>query len=85
MSRYDPEAGVLEIAHARGPGGLGALDRAGAGRGCRVALFEQEVVVRKPLLRLLAVPGRPLFVANHALMMRAGLRGLRALLRRAFV
>ncbi|MFG2719900.1 SRPBCC family protein [Streptomyces sp. NPDC048416] len=41
------------------------------------AVYEQEVEVRKPLLRRLAVPGRPLFRANHALMMRSGRRGLR--------
>ncbi|HEX5566718.1 MAG TPA: SRPBCC family protein [Streptomyces sp.] len=48
----------------------------GAGSGTR-AFFEQEVEVRRSLLRLLALPGRPLFRANHALMMRAGHRGLR--------
>ncbi|QLH25197.1 SRPBCC family protein [Streptomyces sp. Rer75] len=47
------------------------------GAGTR-ALFEQDVVARKPLLRRFAVLGRPLFRANHALMMRAGCRGLRA-------
>ncbi|WP_436989333.1 SRPBCC family protein [Streptomyces sp. enrichment culture] len=41
------------------------------------AVFEQEVEARRPLLRLLALPGRPLFEANHALMMRAGHHGLR--------
>ncbi|MFI8423229.1 SRPBCC family protein [Streptomyces sp. NPDC085479] len=45
------------------------------------ALYEQEVEVRARLLRLLAVPGRPFFRANHALMMRGGRRGLAALLR----
>jgi uncharacterized protein YndB with AHSA1/START domain len=41
-------------------------------------VFEQEVVVRRQLMRLLAVPCRPLFLANHALMMRAGRAGLLA-------
>ncbi|MYS07554.1 polyketide cyclase [Streptomyces sp. SID6041] len=36
---------------------------------------------RARLLRALAVPGRPLFRANHALMMRAGRRGIAARLR----
>ena len=45
------------------------------------AVFEQQVDVRKPLMRLLALPGRPLFLLNHALMMRGGQRGLRARLR----
>ncbi|WFB06587.1 polyketide cyclase [Streptomyces sp. LX-29] len=43
-----------------------------------LAVFDQDVVVRKALLRWLSVPGRPVFRANHALMMRAGRRGLRA-------
>lgn len=46
-----------------------------------LAHYDQEVDVTKPLMRLLAVPGRPLFRANHALMMRAGRRGLAAHLR----
>ncbi|OEU96768.1 polyketide cyclase [Streptomyces oceani] len=41
------------------------------------AEFDQCVEVRKRSLRWFALPGRPLFLANHALMMRAGLRGLR--------
>ncbi|MBQ0829720.1 SRPBCC family protein [Streptomyces tagetis] len=40
--------------------------------------YDQEVDLRKPLLRRLAVPGRALFRANHALMMRSGRRGLTA-------
>ncbi|MEC3992985.1 SRPBCC family protein [Actinacidiphila sp. DG2A-62] len=43
-------------------------------------LFEQEVEVRKLLMRAFAVPCRPLFVANHAMMMRRGRAGLHALL-----
>ncbi|MET9660941.1 SRPBCC family protein [Streptomyces sp. NPDC006510] len=42
------------------------------------AVYEQEVEVHRRLMRLLAVPGRPVFRANHALMMRAGRRGLAA-------
>lgn len=40
--------------------------------------YDQEVEVRKPLMRRLAVLARPLFIANHAAMMRSGERGLRA-------
>ena len=40
----------------------------------------QRVVVRKPLLRAFAPVGRPLFRANHALMMWRGQRGFRAYL-----
>ncbi|MEV0243158.1 SRPBCC family protein [Streptomyces sp. NPDC050674] len=41
-----------------------------------LARYDQTVTVHKPLLRRLAVPGRPVFRANHALMMRSGRRGL---------
>jgi hypothetical protein len=46
------------------------------------ALLEitQRVVVTKPLLRALAPVGRPVFRANHAVMMWRGQRGLRAYL-----
>ncbi|MFI6445767.1 SRPBCC family protein [Kitasatospora sp. NPDC050543] len=42
------------------------------------ALFEEECRTGRPLLRRLALPARPLLRANHAAMMRAGRRGLRA-------
>jgi Polyketide cyclase / dehydrase and lipid transport len=42
--------------------------------------ISQEVVVHKKLLRRLAPIARPLFLANHAAMMRRGHRGLRAYL-----
>ncbi|MGP3926386.1 SRPBCC family protein [Streptomyces sp. 8N616] len=75
-TRQDPAAGVLGIAMN---GDLEGWARwtVGARGGGAHALFEQEVEVRKPLMRALAVPCRPLFLANHALMMRGGLRGLR--------
>ncbi|MET9960153.1 SRPBCC family protein [Streptomyces sp. NPDC006326] len=77
----DPARGVLEAAlHGdvegwarwtvrprRGPGGNGTR-----------ALYEQEVEVRRPLLRTLALPARPFFRLNHALMMRAGRHALAA-------
>ncbi|GAB2704714.1 SRPBCC family protein [Kitasatospora kifunensis] len=46
------------------------------GAGASLAVFEQDVRGGKALMRLLALPGRPLFLANHALMMRSGRRGL---------
>jgi hypothetical protein len=71
------------------PGGPGISGGPGTTSGPRTAgrvgthlLYEQEVVVRKPLMRLLAVPCRPLFLANHALMMRGGRLGLLARLAR---
>ncbi|MFJ9518808.1 SRPBCC family protein [Kitasatospora sp. NPDC101801] len=49
------------------------------GTGSR-AVFEEEVRPAKQLMRRLAPVARPLFLANHAAMMRAGHRGLRRLL-----
>ncbi|MFJ8004741.1 SRPBCC family protein [Streptomyces fagopyri] len=78
--RSDPVAGVLEIAMSGDVEGWARWTLCPDGPGTR-ARYDQEVDVRKPLLRRLAVPGRPLFRLNHALMMRAGQRGLRATLR----
>jgi len=75
----DPSAGVLEAEMTGDLDGWVRWTVSAAGRGARV-LYEQEVEVRKPLMRRLAVPGRPFFLANHALMMRSGRRGLSALL-----
>ncbi|MFI2241899.1 SRPBCC family protein [Streptomyces chrestomyceticus] len=79
---HDPDTGVLEIAMR---GDLEGFARwtVGASGGGTCAVFEQEVEVRKPSLRRLALPGRPFFVANHTLMMRAGHRGLASRLRGA--
>ncbi|MET8757404.1 SRPBCC family protein [Lentzea sp. NPDC004782] len=43
-------------------------------------VFDQEVVVNKPLLRRLVLLGRPFFRGNHDVMMRGGLRGLKQIL-----
>ncbi|MDT0308811.1 SRPBCC family protein [Streptomyces sp. DSM 44917] len=76
-ARRDPAAGLLEVVLA------GDLD----GRvrwllrprpGGTAVRYEQDTALRKPGLRRLARPARPLLIANHALMMRAGRRGLRA-------
>ena len=69
--RRDPVAGVLEAALA---GDLNGWSRWTITPG--VAVFEEEVDVGKQSLRLLAPVARPLFRANHALMMRHGERGL---------
>ncbi|MFD7660350.1 SRPBCC family protein [Actinosynnema sp. NPDC059797] len=45
------------------------------GRGTRL-VYDQQVVVRKALLRVLAPVARPVFLLNHGLMMRSGRRGL---------
>ncbi|WP_217141134.1 SRPBCC family protein [Streptomyces sp. AC627_RSS907] len=78
--RRDPAAGVLEVALSGDMEGWARWTIIPSGTGALVR-YDQEVVVRKPLLRRLAVPGRPLFRANHRLMMRAGRRGLAAHLR----
>ncbi|GAB3970432.1 SRPBCC family protein [Streptomyces sparsus] len=74
--REDAAAGVLEIALSGDLDGWVRWTVHPDGTGT-VLLFEQQVELRPRLLRLLAVPGRPLLVANHAWMMRGGRRGLR--------
>ncbi|NGO68035.1 SRPBCC family protein [Streptomyces boncukensis] len=74
--RRDPAARVLEIRMSGDLEGWARWTVRAHGPGT-VALYEQGVEVRRPLMRLLAVPGRPFFRANHRLMMRGGLRGLR--------
>lgn len=77
----DPRRGLLEAAlhgDVEGWARWTVRARRGAGgRGTRV-LYEQEVEVCSPLLRRLAVPARPAFRLNHALMMRAGRHALAA-------
>ena len=75
QARRDPEAGVLETALSGDIEGWARWTVTPLGTGS-LARYDQVVSVRKPLLRRLAVPGRPLFRANHALMMRSGRRGL---------
>ncbi|WUH94669.1 SRPBCC family protein [Streptomyces sp. NBC_00433] len=76
-TRQDPERRLLEVAMTGDLEGWVRWTATSNGPGTRL-LFEQDVIVRKPLMRLLAVPGRPFFVANHALMMRSGRTGLLA-------
>ncbi|MGV9287092.1 SRPBCC family protein [Streptomyces sp. NPDC003719] len=79
--RHDPAAGVLEVTLSGDIEGRARWTVAPDGTGGTRVRYDQEVDVRKPLLRRLAVPGRLLFRANHRLMMRAGRRGLAAHLR----
>ncbi|MFD7445556.1 SRPBCC family protein [Streptomyces sp. NPDC059909] len=77
----DPDSGVLEVELAGDLVGWARwtlVPRVGGGTRAR---YDQEVEVRRRLMRLLAVPGRPAFRANHALMMRGGRRGLAEYLR----
>ncbi|WP_432134437.1 MULTISPECIES: SRPBCC family protein [unclassified Streptomyces] len=76
-TRRDPAAGVLEVALSGDIDGWARWTVTPRATGT-LARYEQVVDVHKPLLRRLAVPGRPLFRANHRLMMRAGRRGLTA-------
>ncbi|MFI8168525.1 SRPBCC family protein [Streptomyces sp. NPDC085931] len=73
--RRDPGAGVLEIAVFGDIEGRARWTVTPRGTGS-LARYDQVVSVTKPLLRRFAVPGRPVFRANHALMMRSGRRGL---------
>lgn len=73
--RRDPAAGILEIAMSGDLDGWARWTVTADGTGS-LARYEQVVDVSKPLLRRFAVPGRPLFRANHRLMMRSGRRGL---------
>ncbi|MET9394008.1 SRPBCC family protein [Streptomyces sp. NPDC006624] len=78
--RRDPAAGVLEIAMTGDLEGWARWTVTADGAGS-LARYDQVVTVTKPLMRRLAVPGRPVFRANHALMMRSGRRGLAGHLR----
>ncbi|MEV1069349.1 SRPBCC family protein [Streptomyces sp. NPDC050263] len=75
--RRDAAAGVLEIAMTGDIDGWARWTITADGPGA-LARYDQVVQVNKPLLRRLAVPGRPVFRLNHRLMMRAGRRGLTA-------
>jgi uncharacterized protein YndB with AHSA1/START domain len=79
--RQDPAARVLEAAMTGDLEGWVRWTLVLSPPAATRVLFEQEVTVRKPLMRRLALPCRPLFRANHALMMRACRQGLLAHLR----
>ncbi|MFI1420635.1 SRPBCC family protein [Streptomyces sp. NPDC020731] len=76
--RRDPDAGILEVGLSGDIDGWARWTVTRLGPGGSLARYEQEVDVRRPLLRRLAVPARPAFHLNHTLMMRAGRRGLAA-------
>ncbi|MEU3603327.1 SRPBCC family protein [Streptomyces sp. NPDC006798] len=73
--RRDPESGVLQIDLRGDLEGWARWTVGPRGPGTR-AVYDQEVEIRRPLMRRLAVPCRPLFRANHTVMMRAGRAGL---------
>ncbi|WP_394435493.1 SRPBCC family protein [Streptomyces sp. SGAir0957] len=78
--RRDAAAGILEVVMEGDLAGWARWTLTARGHGTRV-VYEQRVEVRRPLMRRFALPGRPVFLANHAWMMRGGRRGLRAHLR----
>ncbi|WP_338675488.1 SRPBCC family protein [Streptomyces sp. SCSIO 30461] len=80
--RLDPESGVLEVRMAGDLVGWARWTLTPSADGGTRARYEQEVVVQRPLMRRLALIGRPAFRANHVVMMRAGRRGLTAYLER---
>ena len=79
-ARREPSAGVLE---ARLDGDLEGWSRwtlIDDGSGGTVAVFDEEVVVNRPLLRAIEPVARPVLRLNHRWMMRGGRRGLAAFL-----
>ena len=77
--RRDPVAGVLEIAMTGDLEGWARWTLTADGSGT-LARYDQEVDLNRQSLRRFAAVGRPVFRFNHALMMRAGRRGLLAYL-----
>ncbi|MGZ4631504.1 MAG: SRPBCC family protein [Actinomycetes bacterium] len=78
-SREDPVAGVLEATMTGDLTGFSRWTITPSESGATM-VFEEQVEAQKPLLRRLGPVARPAFVANHALMMRHGRRGLGAYL-----
>jgi hypothetical protein len=81
--RDDPDAGVLQAELTGDLVGWVRWTLSPAARGGTRVTYEQDTelrhpLLRRPLLRRLAWAARPVLRANHALMMRAGRRGLRA-------
>ncbi|MFK4147227.1 SRPBCC family protein [Streptomyces sp. NPDC004065] len=75
--RRDPAAGVLEAALSGDLRGRARWTLTARGGGT-LARYEQTADLDKPLLRRFAAVGRPVFRANHRLMMASGRRGLAA-------
>lgn len=79
QSRRDRDAGVLEATLDGDLEGFSRWTITAAADGT-LAVFDEEVIARKSLLRRLALVGRPAFIGNHSLMMRHGRRGITAYL-----
>ena len=78
-TRDDDAAGTLEAALSGDLEGMSrwTISRSGP---ATLAVFDEDVVARKALIRTLGPVARPAFRANHAVMMAAGKRGLVAYL-----
>jgi uncharacterized protein YndB with AHSA1/START domain len=76
QSRRDSDGLVLEATMTGDLEGFSRWTLRAAGA-ATIAVFDEEVITRKPLLRRLAAVARPAFRANHTLMMRHGEHGLR--------
>jgi len=78
-TRQDRQSGVLQ-ADLRGD--LEGFSRwiIAAEHGGTQAIFEEDVIARSRLLRVLAPIARPVFRWNHAVLMNRGERGLRSFL-----
>jgi hypothetical protein len=79
QAKRDPGAGVLEATLAGDLEGFSRWTIRSEGSST-VAVFDEEVVTNKALLRRLAFVARPAFRANHTLMMSHGQQGLRTYL-----
>lgn len=75
-SMRDQQAGLLRARLTGDLEGYASWELTGRGGGTEL-LFDQEVEARKAVLRRTALVARPLFRANHEMMMRSGERGLR--------
>ncbi|MDQ3752240.1 MAG: polyketide cyclase [Actinomycetota bacterium] len=71
----DRAAGILETTMTGDLEGYSRWRLAPDGIGSRV-IFEEQVDANKKLLRRFALVGRPLFIANHTLMMHRARRGM---------
>jgi Polyketide cyclase / dehydrase and lipid transport len=79
QTRRDHFAGILEASMQGDLEGFSRWALTAAGDSC-TAVFEEEVIARKALLRRLGFVARPAFTANHRLMMRHGRDGLQTYL-----
>lgn len=75
----DPEKGILEASMTGDLEGWSRWTLSAYRDGCRL-LFEEDVLVNRPALKILSPVARPVLKANHSFMMRRGERGLRGFL-----